>query len=116
MFVTFITIIITIRGPFYQITDYRNTRVYILDPCIQEFWFANELKIILKLYISEYQIARTFSNFIYFVFDRFVTNTEVQKLLFNEDQLSVKWGIEFYEEKGRFRRDLANLKASKAVE
>ena len=45
-----------------------------------------------------------------------MTNTEVQKLLFNEDQLSVKWGIEFYEEKGRFRRDLANLKASKAVE
>ena len=68
------------------------------------------------LNLSEYQISRTFSNFIYFVFDRFVTNTEVQKLLFNEDQLSVKWGIEFYEEKGRFRRDLANLKASKAVE
>ena len=59
---------------------------------------------------------RILCHFRYLVFDRFVTNTEVQKLLFNEDQLSVKWGIEFYEEKGRFRRDLANLKASKAVE
>ena len=37
MFVTFITII-TIRGPFYQIMDYRDTRAYILDPCIQEFF------------------------------------------------------------------------------
>ena len=34
MFVTFFTII---RIPFYQIMDYRDTRAYILDPCIQEF-------------------------------------------------------------------------------
>ena len=37
MFVTFITII-TFRIPFYQIMEYRDTRAYILDPCIQEFW------------------------------------------------------------------------------
>ena len=35
MFVTFITVIII---PFYQIMDYRDTRAYILDPCIQEFY------------------------------------------------------------------------------
>ena len=35
MFVTFINIIVMI--PFYQIMDYRDTRAYILDPCIQEF-------------------------------------------------------------------------------
>ena len=33
----FVTFIITIRVPFYQIMDYRDTRAYILDPCIQEF-------------------------------------------------------------------------------
>ena len=38
MFVTFIIIIIIIiRVPFYQIMDYRDTRAFILDPCIQEF-------------------------------------------------------------------------------
>ena len=37
MFVTFITILI--RWYFYQIMDYRDTRAYILDPCIQEFLF-----------------------------------------------------------------------------
>ena len=38
MFVTFITI----WRPFYQIMDYRDTRAYILDPCIQEFfWITN---------------------------------------------------------------------------
>ena len=36
MFVTFITRIIIV---IYQIMDYRDTRGYILDPCIQEFWF-----------------------------------------------------------------------------
>lgn len=48
--------------------------------------------------------------------ERFMTNAEVQKLLYNEDHLSVKWGTKFYDEKGRFRRELANLKASKAME
>ena len=33
----FVTFIITIRVPFYQIMDFRDTRAYILDPCIQEF-------------------------------------------------------------------------------
>ena len=36
MFVTFIT-----RRPFYQIMVYRDTRAYILDPCIQEFFIMN---------------------------------------------------------------------------
>ena len=31
---------------FYQIMDYRDTRAYILDPCIQEFW-------LLKLILTE---------------------------------------------------------------
>ena len=40
MFVTSITIIIiTIWIPFYQIMDYRYTRAYILDPCIQVFYY-----------------------------------------------------------------------------
>ena len=33
----FVTFIIIIEVPFYQIIDYREARAYILDPCIQEF-------------------------------------------------------------------------------
>ena len=36
----FVTFIIIIRLPFYQIMDYRDTRAYILDPCIQEFFIS----------------------------------------------------------------------------
>ena len=39
MFVTFITSII--RWYFYQIMDYRDTRTYILESCIQEFCFCD---------------------------------------------------------------------------
>ena len=48
MFVTFITSI-TIRH-FYQIMDYRDTRAYILDPCIQEFWYKSSLTNISPFY------------------------------------------------------------------
>ena len=39
-----------------------------------------------------------------------------QTLFYNEDKLSVKWAIEFYEKIGKFRRERAALKASKAKE
>ena len=38
-----------------------------------------------------------------------------QTLFYNEDKLSVKWATEFYEKIGKFRRERANLKASKAA-
>ena len=33
-----VTFIISSRTPFYQIIKYRDTRAYMLDPCIQEFY------------------------------------------------------------------------------
>ena len=39
-----------------------------------------------------------------------------QTLFYNEDKLSVKWAIEFYEKIGKFRRERATLKALKAKE
>jgi len=44
---------------------------------------------------------------------RFMANAQDKKLVYNEDNLSVKWATQFYEEKGRFRQALASLKASK---
>ena len=42
-----------------------------------------------------------------------MANAQDKKLVYNEDNLSVKWATQFYEEKGRFRQALASLKASK---
>ena len=36
----FVTFIIILRWYFSQIMDYRDTRAYILDPCIQEFLYV----------------------------------------------------------------------------
>ena len=53
MFVTFITII-TFRIPFYQIMEYRDTRAYILDPCIQGIFI-----LVVPTYVHEYIQKRT---------------------------------------------------------
>ena len=47
---------------------------------------------------------------------RFLSKAVDQTLFYNEDKLSVKWATEFYEKIGKFRRERANLKASKAAE
>jgi len=47
---------------------------------------------------------------------RFMSKAMDQTLFYNEDKLSVKWAIEFYEKIGKFRRERATLKASKAKE
>ena len=59
MFVTFIIIIIMWLIPFCQIIDillyshvYRDTRAYILDPCIREF-----------LYLGCYQICKNYGGY-----------------------------------------------------
>jgi len=60
MFVTFFTI----RIPFYQIMDYRDTRAYILDPCIQEFCQkrvrVNFRSVISALFYGKFTLALTY--------------------------------------------------------
>lgn len=62
-----------------------------------------------------------FSGGVFVTFDtrdnalRFLSKAMDQTLFYNEDKLSVKWATEFYEKIGKFRRERANLKASKAA-
>ena len=56
------------------------------------------------------------ANIFVWTMSRFLSKAMDQTLFYNEDKLSVKWAIEFYEKIGKFRRERAALKASKAKE
>lgn len=55
------------------------------------------------------------ANIFVWTMSRFLSKAMDQTLFYNEDKLSVKWATEFYEKIGKFRRERANLKASKAA-
>ena len=57
MFVTFITIILFFRWHFLKLDPYRDTRAYILDPCIQEF-YCSFLKQLSSVFIKTILIAK----------------------------------------------------------